>query len=137
MGRIGGRDTAPEIRVRRQLHALGYRFRLHVRDLPGTPDIVLPTRKKAIFVHGCFWHRHAGCKRAKFPRSRREFWTKKLLKNVARDKRTIKQLHAMGWAVLVVWSCDLDGERLRRRLASFLGPTLGVRTGRISNRSIS
>ena len=103
MRRIRGKDSAPERAVRRLLHKLGYRYRLHRRDLPGRPDIVFPTRRKVIFVHGCFWHRHPGCKFAYNPKSRLEFWSTKFRQNVERDNRATAMLMASGWAVLVVW----------------------------------
>lgn len=107
MSGIRGKDTKPEMVVRRALFAEGFRFRLHRRDLPGVPDIVMPGRKVAIFVHGCFWHRHAGCRYAKLPATRPEFWKEKLGKNVERDRRNIDDLLAMEWRVLVVWECAI------------------------------
>jgi DNA mismatch endonuclease (patch repair protein) len=105
MSGIRGKNTKPEMLVRRALFASGYRFRLHRRDLPGAPDIVLPGRKVAIFAHGCFWHMHAGCKNAKLPSTRREFWRGKLEANVERDRRAIELLLTDGWRVLTVWEC--------------------------------
>jgi len=105
MAAIKGKNSAPELLVRKVLAAAGFRFRLHRRDLPGTPDIVLPGRKIAIFVHGCFWHAHRGCKYAKTPSTRREFWTAKLDANVKRDQQAVDKLAAMGWRVLCVWEC--------------------------------
>lgn len=107
MTRIRGKDTVPEVRVRRLLHARGFRFRLHRRDLPGSPDIVLPRHNVAIFVNGCFWHFHRGCGLAKIPASRREFWSDKLIKNRERDTMAVARLIADGWRVLVVWECYL------------------------------
>lgn len=107
MSGIRGKDTKPEMAVRRALHAAGLRFRLHRRDLPGAPDVVMPGRKIAIFVHGCFWHHHAGCRYAKMPATRPEFWKDKLGKNAERDRRNIDQLLSMGWRVLVVWECAI------------------------------
>lgn len=98
--------TGPEIEVRRILHALGLRFRLHQKDLPGTPDIVLPKYQTAIFVNGCFWHRHNGCAKTTTPKTRLEFWTKKFNDNVARDRRNEKALRKDGWAVLKIWECQ-------------------------------
>lgn len=122
MARIGPKNTAPELTVRRLLHRLGYRFRLHRRDLPGTPDIVLPKRRKAIFVHGCFWHAH-GCKIGKMPKSRLEFWAPKLDRNRARDEENTTALRALGWDVLVVWQCETrEPARLAEALGRFLGP---------------
>ena len=122
MARIGGKNTAPELKVRRLLHSLGYRFRLHRRDLPGTPDIVFPSRRKAIFVNGCFWHAH-GCRIGRPPRSRPEYWGPKLARNRARDKRNKADLRAMGWTVLTVWQCQVGKPGvLSTKLLSFLGP---------------
>jgi DNA mismatch endonuclease (patch repair protein) len=123
MARIRGRDTSPELALRRLLHGLGYRFRCHRADLPGTPDIVLPGRGKVLFLHGCFWHRHAGCRHATMPRTHPEFWRLKFERNLARDRRTRRALNRAGWSVGVVWECALrDEERLARRLLRFLGP---------------
>lgn len=121
MARVRRADTAPEIAVRKLLHALGYRFRLHRKDLPGTPDIVFPARKKALFVHGCFWHRHQGCKKATTPKTRVEFWKDKFAANEARDRRKLDQLRASGWHCLVVWECETrDLPRLQGILREFL-----------------
>lgn len=106
MAGIGGKDTRPEIIVRKALFAAGYRFRLHRRDLPGAPDVVLQGRRIAIFVHGCFWHMHTGCKNAKLPSTRPEFWRDKLEGNVERDLRATTTLLANGWRVLTVWECS-------------------------------
>jgi DNA mismatch endonuclease, patch repair protein len=105
MSGIRGKNTKPEMLVRRALFASGYRFRLHRRDLPGAPDIVLPGRKVAIFAHGCFWHMHAGCKNSKIPSTRPDFWRSKLEGNVERDRRAIELLLTDGWRVLTVWEC--------------------------------
>lgn len=105
MSGIKGKNSMPEMLVRRLLFAAGFRFRLHRSDLPGTPDIVMPGRKVAIFIHGCFWHAHQRCKYAKIPASRRDFWIAKLQVNVNRDQRATKQLVAMGWRVMCVWEC--------------------------------
>ncbi len=122
MSRIRGRDTKPELLVRSLLHRLGYRFRLHRRHLPGTPDIVLPKYRTVIFVHGCFWHRHPGCRYAYTPKSRVEFWKTKFAANVDRDARTRRALEQAGWQVLVVWECELrDMAGLSDRLASEIG----------------
>ena len=107
MSGIRGRDTKPEMAVRRAMFAAGFRFRLHRRDLPGIPDIVLPGRRVTVFVHGCFWHRHAGCRYATLPTTRPEFWKAKLEGNAARDAKTIEALLALGWRVLVVWECTV------------------------------
>lgn len=128
MARIGSKNTAPELTVRRLLHGLGYRFRLHRRDLPGTPDIVLPSRRKAIFVHGCFWHGH-GCRIGKPPKSRSEFWGPKLDRNKARDEENCEALRREGWDVAVVWQCETkDKEALVGQLEGFLGPTGKIRS---------
>lgn len=105
MSGIKGKHTKPEILVRKALHAAGYRFRLHRKDLPGAPDVVLPGRKVAIFAHGCFWHMHAGCNNAKLPTTRPDFWRTKLQGNVARDARAVESLRSQGWRVLTVWEC--------------------------------
>lgn len=110
-----GRDTKPEIRVRKALHAAGLRYRLHLADLPGKPDIVLPGRRIAIFVHGCFWHRHPdpACKLARLPKSRLDFWVPKLKRNVERDTLNLIALRASGWRTVVIWECEtLDPARL-------------------------
>lgn len=123
MQSVGTRDTGPELKVRRALFSAGYRYRLHRRDLPGSPDIVFPARKKAILVHGCFWHSH-GCSKGKAPKSRVEYWRPKLEANKARDMRNLRDLQALGWAVLVVWQCEVaDPETLFQRLTAFVdGP---------------
>ena len=106
MAGIKGKNSQPELLVRRMLFASGYRFRLHRRDMPGTPDIVMPRRKVAIFVHGCFWHHHQGCRYAKMPATRPDFWKAKLEANVERDRRAVDKLQALGWRVLCVWECS-------------------------------
>ena len=106
MSRIRSSNTRPEIAVRRVLHALGYRFRLHRRDLPGKPDIVLPRHRLALFVHGCFWHQHPGCRLASKPKTRQDYWTPKLAGNVQRDRLAQEALAALGWRVAVIWECD-------------------------------
>jgi len=105
MAGIRGRNTSPELRVRRALFSMGYRYRLHRKDLPGTPDIVLPGRRIAIFVNGCFWHGHAGCKFAKIPSTRPDFWTQKFEQNRQRDRTAVASLLEKKWRVLVVWEC--------------------------------
>ena len=122
MRRIPRADTTPEIAVRRLAHRMGYRFRLHRRDLPGTPDVVFPSRRKVILVHGCFWHQHPGCPGGRLPRSRTEYWGPKLAKNVERDARTLERLKEAGWEPMVVWECETkDEDVLRSRLEGFLG----------------
>lgn len=119
MSRVGQKNTAPELIVRRIAHSLGYRFRLHRRELPGTPDLVFPRLRKAIFVHGCFWHRHLGCRLASTPKSRSEFWEPKFVANVERDRLKEEQLRAAGWGVLVIWECETrDPRQLAERLQS-------------------
>ena len=121
MARIGSRNTAPELTVRRLLHALGYRFRVHRKDLPGTPDIVFPSRRKAIFVHGCFWHAH-GCKIGQKPKSNEEFWTAKLGRNRERDAAKRAALEHLGWRVLELWQCEIkDLPAISNALSDFLG----------------
>lgn len=107
MAAIRGKDTIPELKVRSLLHHLGYRFRLHRRDLPGTPDVVMPKHKTVIFVHGCFWHRHPGCRYATTPKNRPEFWALKFRVNSERDQRQQEQLKVLGWRVEIVWECEL------------------------------
>lgn len=107
MSAIRGADTKPEVALRRALHALGYRFRLHRRNLPGRPDIVLPGRSITIFVHGCYWHRHPGCRFATTPSTRTEFWSQKFEQNVARDARNHRELRELGWHVATIWECQI------------------------------
>lgn len=121
MSRIRGKDTGPELVVRRLAHRLGFRFRLHRRDLPGCPDLVFPRLRKAVFVHGCFWHQHTGCRRAHVPQSRVEYWLPKLARNTARDTAAQASLVALGWDVLVIWECEVkDLEKLAQQLRLFL-----------------
>jgi DNA mismatch endonuclease (patch repair protein) len=123
MSRIHGKDTKPEMTVRRLAHGMGYRYRLHRRDLPGKPDLVFSSRRKVIFVHGCFWHRHPDvrCKLARLPKSRLDFWRPKLENNRARDLENQKKLAGDGWRVLVLWECELrDTSDIEQRIRSFL-----------------
>lgn len=113
MSGIQGKNTRPELIVRRALFSAGFRFRLHRRDLPGAPDIVLPGRKVAIFVHGCFWHLHQGCRYAKLPATRPEFWRDKLGRNALRDQLAIEALRSLGWRVLVVWECAARDKQMQ------------------------
>ena len=115
MSRVKGKDTAPELIVRKLVHHMGFRFRLHRKDLPGKPDIVLPRHKKVIFVHGCFWHGHKGCKRSKRPDSNVEFWNKKIDANIERDKRNQKELGKLGWKSIIIWECEVRNARLLER----------------------
>ena len=110
MAAIRSKDTKPELRVRSFLHKAGFRFRIHRKDLPGTPDIVLPKYRTVIFVHGCFWHCHPGCSLAATPKSNEKFWRNKLEGNVERDKRNIRELEDAGWRVLIVWECETKSE---------------------------
>jgi len=120
MSRIRGRDTGPELRLRSLLHRAGFRFRLHAKDLPGKPDIVLPKYHTVIFVHGCFWHRHEGCRYATTPSTRAEFWQAKFDGNVERDNRNRAALEAAGWTVMTVWECELkaDADRIVQQLST-------------------
>jgi DNA mismatch endonuclease (patch repair protein) len=121
MSRIRGKDTSPEKTVRSILHRLGYRFRIHRKDLPGKPDIILPRFQAVIFVHGCYWHRHKGCKYAYTSKTRIEFWRRKFDENVERDKRALESLQNQGWRVLVVWECQTSDEKaVANRLKRFL-----------------
>ncbi len=107
MARVKSKGMKPEMKVRRLLHGLGYRYRLHRADLPGRPDLVFPARRKVVFVNGCFWHRHDGCPRVRIPATNREYWLAKLERNHARDSRNIASLQEQGWTVLTVWECQL------------------------------
>lgn len=129
MRRVKRQDTAPEMVVRRIAHRLGLRYRLHRTDLPGSPDIVFGPRRKLIFVHGCFWHRHPGCSRASIPKTRTEFWTAKFDRNVARDAKAERLLRDMGWDVITIWECETrDKPALQRKLTHLiLGSEAGVR----------
>jgi len=112
MARIRNKDSVSEIRLRRLIHGMGYRYRLHVKTLPGTPDLVFPSRKAVIFMHGCFWHRHEGCPLARLPKSRSAFWSEKLESNKLRDERNLQQLKELGWRVLVIWECQMTNKDL-------------------------
>lgn len=123
MARVKSGDTRPEMVVRRIVHGLGYRYRLHRRDLPGTPDLVLPRHRKVIFVHGCFWHQHRCPRGDRRPKSNQEYWIPKLQRNVQRDRRARRQLNRLGWSVLVVWECQTTQkhrEKLIAKLTRFL-----------------
>jgi DNA mismatch endonuclease (patch repair protein) len=122
MSLVRSKDTHAEIIVRRLVHSMGYRYRLHDRRLPGTPDLVFAGRRRVIFIHGCFWHQHACTNGDRMPKSRVRFWRGKLLGNVARDRRAAGKLRRDGWGVLTVWECQLkDTKRLAKRIVSFLG----------------
>lgn len=120
MSRVAGVNTSPEIIVRKVLHRLGYRFRIHVRQLPGKPDIVLVRHRKIILVNGCFWHGHRRCPRASRPTSNREFWDKKLDATISRDRRIQRELRGLGWRVLVVWQCQIHKGNIEQRLRKFM-----------------
>jgi DNA mismatch endonuclease (patch repair protein) len=123
MSRIRSANTKPEMIVRSLLHRMGYRFRLHRKDLPGKPDIVLPKFKAIIFVHGCFWHRHTNCRYAYMPKSKQEFWETKFKSNVERDNKVRKQLEEKGWKNLIIWECELsDIESVKNKLKDYLSP---------------
>ncbi|MFP4164854.1 MAG: very short patch repair endonuclease [Chitinispirillaceae bacterium] len=123
MSRIRSKNTKPEIMVRSVLHRMGFRFRVHYSKLPGCPDIVLPKHRVVIFVHGCFWHRHPGCRRATTPGSNKAFWKKKFERNVARDQEKRKDLEELGWRVLTIWECSvLEGpDRIAQVVEEFMG----------------
>lgn len=122
MSRIRSTNTAPELQVRSLIHRMGCRFRLHRYDLPGRPDIVLPKFSLAVFVHGCFWHRHRGCRFSYSPKTRVEFWQRKFACNQERDRAAQRKLKSLGWSVLIVWECELRyPDRLRRRIARAIG----------------
>ena len=121
MSRIRGRDTKPELIVRRIAHRLGFRFRLHRQDLPGCPDIVFPRHRAVIVVHGCFWHRHPGCKYASIPKTRESYWMNKFEDNIVRDRRNETALRELGWRVMVIWQCETKNyETVADRIKSFL-----------------
>ena len=121
MAAIQSTNTKPELAVRRLVHGMGYRYRLHAKELPGKPDIVFPSRKKIVFVHVCFWHHHQGCRYATSPKTRMNFWNEKFAQNVARDRRNRLALKKAGWTVMIVWQCELkNSEKLARRIDGFL-----------------
>lgn len=128
MSAIRGRDTKPEMVVRRHLHAAGLRYRIHVTALPGTPDVVFTKKRIALFIHGCFWHQHIGCKFAYRPKSNTTFWATKLSANVARDLRSSAALEQQGWSVEVVWECEVTHDRLQNLIAKVSGAPLPADT---------
>jgi DNA mismatch endonuclease (patch repair protein) len=131
MAAVRSKETKPELAVRRILHALGYRYRLHDAKLPGKPDIVFKSRKKVVFVHGCFWHRHPKCKYATIPKTKTDFWNEKFQKNVRRDRLTRSKLLDMGWECLIVWQCELKNpESLSRKMVEFLENNYGKKEKR-------
>jgi DNA mismatch endonuclease (patch repair protein) len=129
MSRFKGRDTKPEVLVRKALHRNGRRFRLHRKDLPGKPDIALPALKTVVFVHGCFWHHHEGCREARVPQSNPSFWEEKFRSNKARDERVQEELRALGWRVVVIWECEAKGANLDDllRREGLIGSTVDTR----------
>lgn len=121
MARVRSKDTQPEIAIRKLLSSLGFHYRIHSKTLPCSPDISNKKRKKAIFIHGCFWHRHPGCKRASFPTTNVEYWEKKFARNVERDRRCLNAYREMGWTVLVIWECELrQKEQMVKKLRDYL-----------------
>lgn len=120
MSQVKGKNTKPELIVRKFLHANGYRYRLHVKDLPGKPDVVLPKYKTVIFVHGCFWHGHTGCKYATVPKTRTDWWLNKINTNKANDKKAMKILEDNGWKVITIWECDLKKDKVTDTLKELL-----------------
>ena len=127
MSRIRSKDTSPEMRVRSMLHRQGYRYRLHDKSLPGRPDVVLKQHRTAIFVHGCYWHRHKGCKYAYNPKSRVKFWKNKFAETVKRDKQHLKQLKENGWEVFIVWECETkDMDKLKQIISKISQEINGV-----------
>jgi len=121
MAQVKGKDTTPEVRIRRLVHGMGYRYRLHRSELPGKPDLTFPSRRKVIFVHGCFWHAHDCEAGRNQPRSNRDYWLPKLSRNKARDAANQAKLRELGWRVLVVWECELaNPPKVQRRIARFL-----------------
>ena len=134
MGLIRQANTSPEVAVRKLAHKLGYRFRIGGKGLPGRPDIVFPGRKAVIFVHGCFWHRHEGCRRTTAPKTNEEFWAAKFARNVERDHGPLKSLSSLGWRTLVIWECEtMHREEVAGRLMAFLGPVGQPKKEELSN----
>lgn len=136
MRAVKSKDTAPELQVRRFIHGLGYRFRLHRKDLPGTPDIVLPRLNSAIFVHGCFWHGHDCPRGARVPKANAKYWQAKIARNMERDDLNLRRLQSLGWKLLVVWECELRSKlnSIQRRIVGFLSRADGAR-GRVEGRA--
>jgi DNA mismatch endonuclease (patch repair protein) len=121
MGRVKNKNTAPEIKLRKLVFSMGFRYRLHCKDLPGHPDIVFRGRKKVIFMHGCFWHGHPDCKASKLPETRKDFWNTKINSNQVRDRENIRDLENLGWKVLIIWQCELnDVLNITEKIRSFL-----------------
>jgi DNA mismatch endonuclease (patch repair protein) len=135
MRRIKSKDTSPELAVRRLVHAMGFRYRLHGKDLPGSPDLVFRSRKCVIFVHGCFWHLHTRCREGRIPGSRADYWSVKLQGNAARDKKCRAELRKLGWRVLTIWECETAHPNLIDKIAEFLDPS-GARVWKEKKRPI-
>lgn len=128
MSRVRGKDSVAEMRLRRLIHGMGYRYRLHIGSLPGKPDLVFSSRKAVIFMHGCFWHRHDGCRLARLPKSRVAFWLDKLEANRRRDEVNLDRLRELGWRILVIWECQMQASDLTEvsnRVRLFLGDGSG------------
>lgn len=124
MAQVKSENTSPELAIRKLLHRLGYRFRLHRKDLPGKPDIVLPKHKTVIFVHGCFWHGHLGCRRAARPTSNTDFWNAKLDRNIERDRNARKELKKLGWRVITIWECEIKNAAITEKTVESLSDLL-------------
>ncbi len=122
MSRVHAKNTAPEMRIRRLLWKLGYRFRIHAKTLPGKPDVVFIRRRKVIFVHGCFWHGHEGCPRARIPKTNTAYWREKIERNKSRDRQILATLGKAGWGTLVLWECQINSPNLSDVLTTYLGP---------------
>lgn len=134
MRSVRSKDTGPERRLRSILWDMGVRYRLHRRGLPGRPDIAMIGRRKAIFVHGCFWHQHPRCPKAAKPKTRRHYWIPKLLRNRQRDREAERELRKLGWSVLVIWECEFrNGDAVRSKLIRFLGPISTLAKRRAAN----
>lgn len=119
MSKVRSSGTKPEVAVRKMLHALGFRFRLHQKSLPGKPDIVLAKHRSVIFVHGCFWHHHAGCVKSKLPSSNEAFWSAKITENMRRDRKNLSALRRLGWRTLVIWECETKSGAFTKRITKF------------------
>ena len=138
MRRIRGKDTSPEMVVRRLVHGTGFRYRLHVQSLPGRPDLVFPRLRRIIQVHGCFWHQHSGCPQSHVPKTRIEYWRPKLANNKRRDRKNERALRALGWEVLTVWACELaDAAIILERLTGFLLGSETTRPSRTQSHALS
>ena len=120
MSRVKSKDTGPELLVRKFLHSQGFRYRLHVKNLPGKPDIVLPKYKTVIFIHGCFWHGHKDCKYFTIPKTRSDWWREKINKNIENDEKAFHALHDAGWKVMEIWGCELNKKKLENTLSNLL-----------------